>query len=161
MLRRRAASGDGHRLSTCTKSRNGCTFSGKSACSLLSHTRSYFGSEDLKGFGANLLVCVADVRYFMKSAHLPVPFASAFVGMPSTRHARELKPSGVAAAIPLRRYGHTHTVKVTRDFRYARAQRCEVLMHGGWKVERRVADASGVPYLRELCCRALCEYALL
>ena len=36
----------------------------------------------------------------------------------------------------------TKQVKVTRVFKDARAQRCEVLMHGGRKVERRAPGAS-------------------
>ena len=43
---------------------------------MLSHRRAYLGSEERKGVEANLLVCVADVRYFMTSAHSPVVSAT-------------------------------------------------------------------------------------
>eukprot|EP00966_Prymnesium_polylepis_P293121 6770419-Prymnesium_polylepis.1 len=56
----------------------------------------YCGSEDLNFFGAHLPMWVADVRYFMTSANLPVlECFSAVVLMPSTRQERDAKESMV------------------------------------------------------------------
>jgi len=60
----------------------------------------YCGSEDLNFFGAHLPMWVADVRYFMTSANLPVlECFSAVVLMPSTRQERDAKESMVRSRL--------------------------------------------------------------
>ena len=151
----------GRRACTCTKSRNVCTFSASSASSLVSHTLSYLGSEERKGCLATVLVCVADVRYFITSTYFLRPCFSAVVFKPSTRQTRDSN-SSVAAEVELEAIAcerrtveqRSKQAKVTRCFGGGRAERCGQSGKGVRRADPPAVSARRVAHVMEPAWRA-------
>ena len=88
------------------------------------------------------------LRYFMTSTTFPLePCFSAYVWIPSTRHARDAKSSGAVAAIASCVYTqHTHEAQVTRPFTDGHVELCDMMATGVKKAGRLPAFELGVAY---------------